>query len=156
MFLPPGWDHGHRMHPLTITRVLSVGRPCVLSVTFKSAPEKFIIVRSMDETHGEVLAKASDTVQIGLEDGPSLHKLVFAGYEPTFGFELKCSFDQGAIRCRVRIIGSVDGTFRVTQENWTGDLARKGTVRISPRGPGPLLGFDFAGPAGDGSRLPGG
>ena len=147
MFLLPGWDHGHRMHPLTITRLVAVGKPCDLTLTCRSAPEKFIIVRSLDETCGEALAGCRRTVHMNLEGDLGLCKFVFAGYEPTFGFELKFSFDQGAVRCRVRILGAVDGHFRITQENWTGDLARKGNVRINPRGPGPLLAFDFGGPA---------
>ena len=144
MFLMPGWDHGLRMPPLTITRVVEVGRPCELTLTFRSAPEKFIIVRSMDETRVAVLDGVGRKVRIDPDGDGGLLKLVFAGHEPTFGFALRFSFEQGAVRLRLRIIGAVDGRVRITQENWTGDLTRKATLRVHPRGTDPLLAFDFS------------
>ena len=142
----PDWDHDTPMPPLTIARVVTVGRPCDLSVAFRSAPEKFLIVRTLDETRSEALVGPRHKVHIDLGEGGSpvgARKLIFAGYEPTFGFELKFSFDEGAVRCRVRIVGAVDGQFRITQENWTGDLSLKGTVRINLGSEGPLLAFAF-------------
>jgi hypothetical protein len=75
-------------------------------------------------------------------------KLVFVSHEPTFGFELKFSFEGGAVRCRCRILGAVTGRFKITQENWTGDLARKGVLRINLDAAGPLLEFAFKAPEG--------
>jgi len=141
----PDWDSDLPLPPLTITRVVAVGRACDLSVTFRSAPEKFLIVRTLDEVRSEALVGPRHRIHIDPgEDGTmGTRKLIFAGYEPTFGFELKFSFDDGAVRCRVRVIGAVDGRFRITQENWTGDLSRKGRLRVNPRSGGPLLTFVF-------------
>jgi len=142
MFLMPDWDHDAPMPPLTITRVVRVDRPCDLSVAFRSSPEKFLVVRTLDQGLSEALVGPRHKVHID-PDVDGVRTLTFAGHEPTFGFELKFAFCEGAVRCRVKVLGSVGGRFRVTQENWTGDLARKGTLRINLASGGPLLAFVF-------------
>jgi hypothetical protein len=146
MFLLPDRDPSARKPILAIARTLVSDRPFDLVLVARSAPGKRLRLRTPEGTPLGTLARPGDRVAVALPEpgGPaSRTALVFMGHEPTFGFDLKFGFLEGTLRCQIRVLGAVDGRFRITRETWSGDLARRGMLRIEPGPGGPLLSFRF-------------